>query len=170
MPVKEGRAGPVPNLENTMSRKSKIPPPIPQPAAEPTLGFTIWITLRRGMSPQSEQAFERGLADYMDSRDLQWWGTHLCAAIGSDDRSLSEEDQVDLLIWLVDGLTSATVEIGRLGPNTGMPARRDSVPVVRVQSSDLMLIPIVWLYRAGRVNATQVLDMLGGFVTTSTVH
>jgi len=26
------------------------------------------------------------------------------------------------------------------------------------------------LYRAGRVNATQVLDMLGGFVTTSTVH
>jgi len=155
-----------------MSRKPKMPPPLPmpQPDAEPVLGFTIWITPRRGLSPQAEQAFERGFADYLDSRDLQWWGTHLCVAIGSDHRSLTEEDQVDVLMWLVEAWASAIVEIGRLGPHTGMPARRDALPVVRVQSSDLMLIPIVWLYRAGRVNAKQVLDMLGGFVTTSTVH
>lgn len=155
-----------------MSRKSKTPPPppTPQPDAEPVLGFTVWITPRRGLSPQAEQAFERGFADYLDSRDLQWWGTHLCVAIGSDDRSLSEEDQVDVLIWLLDGWTSATVEIGGLAPHTGLPARRDALPVVRVQASDLMLIPIVWLYRAGRVNAKQVLEMLGGFVTTCTVH
>jgi len=170
MPVHEGRAHPIPNLENTMSRQSKMPPLSPEPDAEPTLGFTIWITLRRGISPQAEQVFERSLADYMDSRDLQWWGTHLCATVRSDDRDLTESDQVDLLLWLVEGVTPTTVEIGPLSPGTGMPARRDSLAVVRAQSSDLMLIPMIWLYRAGRVNAKQVLEMLGGFNTTCTVH
>jgi hypothetical protein len=41
---------------------------------------------------------------------------------------------------------------------------------VRAQSSDLMLIPMIWLYRAARVDARQVLQMLGGFTTISTVH
>ena len=140
------------------------------PQTEPTIGFTIWITLWRGISPQEEQVFERSLTDYLDSRDLQWWGTHLCAAVRCDDRDLTDSDQVDLLLWLVDGVSPRSVEIGRLSPGTGMPARRDSTPVVRAQSSDLMLIPMIWLYRAGRVDAKQVLEMLGGFNTICTVH
>ena len=158
------------NLENTMSRHSNMPPTMPRPDTDPTLGFTIRINLRRGISPHAEQAFERSLSDYMDSRDLQWQGTHLCAAVRCDDRDLSASDQVDLLLWLVEGVTPTIVEIGPLISGAAMAERGNSVPVVRAQSSDLMLIPMIWLYRAGRVNAKQVLEMLGGFNTTGTVH
>jgi hypothetical protein len=170
MPATDGRAELTPNLEDTMSRKSKMPPPMPQPADESTQGFTIWIHLRRGISPRSEQAFERDLADYLESRSLLWWGTQLHAEVGSDDHELTETDQVDLLFWLIESPTSATVEIGQLGPHTGMPACRGSLPVVRVQSSDLMLVPMMWLYRAGRIKASHVLEMLGGYAMTSPVH
>jgi hypothetical protein len=170
MPASHGRAALTPNLENTMSRKSKMPPPMPQPADEPTQGFTIWITVRRGISPYSEQVFERDLADYMESRLLVWWGTQLHAEVWSDDRDLTESDQVDLLFWLIESPTPTTVEIGQLGPHTGMPFRRGALPVVRVQSSDLMLIPMIWLYRAGRITAKHVLEMVGGYTTRSVVH
>jgi hypothetical protein len=169
MPASRGRAELTPNLEKTMSRKSKMPPPMPQPANEPMQGFTIWITLRRGISPRSEQMFERDLADYLESRSLLWSGTQLHAEVGADDHDLTETDQVDLLFWLIESPTPSTVEIGQLRPHTGMLARRGSLPVVRVQSSELMLIPMICLYRAGRIDAKHVLEMLGGHTTNSVV-
>jgi hypothetical protein len=42
--------------------------------------------------------------------------------------------------------------------------------VVLVRSSDLALIPISWLFHARRLPAAQVINMLGGYRSTATVH
>lgn len=171
--MNEGRAELTPNLENLMSRKSPTPPPMPQRESDSEHGFSLWITLTRGISLRDEQRFERELADYLDARDLQWWGTHLHAAIWGAERELTEADQVDLLVWLIDNFTPTVVRIGPLGPlgdRLTPTSRTDSMPVVRALFSDLTVIPISWLYRAGRANARQVLEMLGGYTTASPVH
>jgi hypothetical protein len=146
---------------------------MPQQESESEHGFSLWITLLRGISPHDELRFERELADYLDARDLQWWGTHLHAGIWCADRELTETDQVDLLVWLIENYTPTVVQmsaLGSLGANPAPPNRADSVPVVRAQFSDLTVIPISWLYRAGRATARQVLEMLGGYTTASSVH
>jgi hypothetical protein len=173
MPVNEGRAELTPNLENFMSRKSPTPPPMPQRESDSEHGFALWITLLRGISPHDELHFERELADYLDTRDLQWWGTHLHAVIWCADRELTETDQVDLLVWLIENYTPTAVQLGPLGPlgsSPALPSRTNSIPVVRAQFSDLTVIPISWLYRAGRASARQVLEMLGGYTTAGAVH
>jgi hypothetical protein len=155
-----------------MPRKPKSPPHVTPSSPQPTArgAFDFRITLQGGVTPRYAKALESSLLDYLAARDLESSGTELQLTISSADRGLTLDDQVALLIWLVEDLVPGRVELGPVTPRSGIAAVQGEVPFVRVQLSDLTLIPIAWLYRAGRLDADQILKMLGGFTCTGSIH
>jgi hypothetical protein len=168
-----GRAGFTLHLETDMNRNKTVIAAAARRQAKPSakqLGFTVWLTPSPATTSAEQSRFQRRIEDYLSEHDLLASGAQLQMLIWADDRSLSATDQVDLLIWAVEQPGVTAVELGPLVPHTGAPGERGSQPMVVARFSDLCLIPIVWLYRASRLNAQQVIEMLGGFRSTATVH
>jgi len=155
-----------------MPKKSTSSTHLPRPLPQSRLNgaFDVRITLRGGVSPKYARALERGLLDYLVARDLEASGSQLHLTVSSSDRELTTDDQVALLVWLIDDLVPASVELGPVKPRSARTTEEGEIPVVRVNLSELTLIPMAWLYRAGRLDADQMLKMMGEFTCTSSVH
>jgi len=138
--------------------------------ASQTLGFSMWLTPSRATTPAEQARFQRRLEDHLAEHDLLGSGAPLQMLIWADERSLTTTDQVDLLVWAIGQPGVNAVELGPLVPHAGMPGERGSQPVVVARFSDLCLVPIIWLYQASRLKAEQVIELLGGFRSTATLH
>ena len=125
------------------------------------LGFGVRISPPRGLTPAREFLAEWGLQLYLLERGLQADGGPLAAVIRSRDRSLTAEDQVDLLTWLFYELGAPAVVLGPLCGDGGPPD--GDGPALRVYRADPALAPLAVLYREHRIDAVQFLDVLGGY-------
>ncbi len=102
---------------------------------------------------------ERALEDYAEDHDLEINGTKLKFAVQARGRSVTAEDQVALLDWLVDRPGLRRV---RLGATHRPGAEQDGH--LDVATGDMAVIAATMLYRLGRLHAEQYLQILGGFV------
>ena len=92
---------------------------------------------------------------------LQADGGPLAAVIRSGERSLTAEDQVDLLTWLFYELGAPAVVLGPLCADGGPPD--GDGPALQVYRTDPALGPLALLYREHRIDAVQFFDVLGGY-------
>ena len=130
---------------------------------EPRLAFAVRIVPVPGLAPAVWRRFLNEWEAHADEHGLQLDGTQLLWRVFSAERSLTEEDQVDLLDWLVD---RPLVCEALLSP---LSERADPVPqleagFVRLRCSDPCTPGLVLLYRNRRLTAPMVLHALGGFV------
>lgn len=139
-------------------------------AASQILGFTIWLTPSRATTPTEQARFQRRLEDHIAEHDLLGSGSPLQMLNWADDRSLTTTDQIDLLVWANGQPAVNAAELGPLVAHAGMPGERGSQPVVAARFGDLCLVTIIWLYQASRLKAEQVIELLGGFQSTATLH
>lgn len=168
-----GRADLTPELEIDMNRnKPLIAAAVRRQTktATQTLGFTMWLTPSQATTPAEQARFQRRFEDNLSEHDLLGSGAPLQMLIWADDRSLTTTDQVDLLVWAIGQPGVNAVELGPLVPHGGVPGERGSQPAVMARFSDLCLVPIIWLYQASRLKAEQVIELLGGFRSTTTLH
>ena len=136
---------------------------------EQLLGFTLRILARPGLGPAAEEAFADRLEAYMSEHELFTRGGPLCCVVWCPERSLTATDQVDLIDWLAGDLVPVTVLLSPLSTVLDRPAPSED-GCVRVDGSDLTLIPLTWLYRCRRISAELFLQILGGFVRPAVVH
>ena len=125
------------------------------------------------------RAFDARLHRLLDFGGLESSGTRGQLTVWSDDRHLTMQDQVDLLLWAIGQRGPQAVEVGpwwRLvggaGPASatdgpGMPAR---LPTLRAVRGDPALTSIAFLFARGRVTAAQVAEILGGYHLPATLH
>ncbi len=102
---------------------------------------------------------ERALEDYAEDHDLDINGTQLKFAVQAQGRSVTAEDQVTLLDWLVDRPGLRRVRLGAMHrPGAEQGGHLD------IATGDMAVIAATMLYRLGRLHAEQYLQILGGFV------
>ena len=131
--------------------------------SEPRFGFSVRIEPRPGLTNREGRRLLQSLDEYFEAHGLAAEGTQLQWRVYSDERSLSEVDQVDLLDWLVDqpGISEVL-----LMPLT---TRRDRQGVlqdgfVALRTSELWVVGLTLLYRCRRLTPALYLQVLGGFV------
>jgi hypothetical protein len=71
---------------------------------------------------------------------------------------------------MIEDRRAIAVEIGALQLHTGIPSQRDRVAQLPAMFGDHALIPMANLYRAGRLCAEQVVEMLGGYHAPVALH
>lgn len=154
-----------------MKRKSFIPA-LPHSVDAPELGFgfTIWVHLARPGVAADVQLFRHGLDRHLGSRGLLRSMNPLHTLVWSHERSLSLDDQIDLLVWLIEDRRAIGVELGALQPHAGVPAQRDRVAQLPAMFGGHTLLSMTRLYKAGRLRAEQVVEMLGGYRAPVTLH
>jgi hypothetical protein len=134
------------------------------------LAFTIWVDLARPGVAADVQIFRRGLDRYLESYGMTRTLNPLHALICSPERSLTLNDQINLLVWMIEDRRALGVEIGALQLHTGIPSQRDRVAQLPAMFEDQALVPMASLYKAGRLYAEQVVEMLGGYHAPVALH
>lgn len=131
--------------------------------ADSRLGFSVRLEPRPGMTEREGRRLLQALEEYFESHGLAATGTQLQWLVYSDQRSLSEADQVDLLDWLIGqpGISQVL-----LMPLT---TRRDCPGVIQdgfvaLRTSELWVVGLTLLYRCRRLTPTLYLQVLGGYV------
>ncbi len=130
---------------------------------EALLGFTLWVTPRPGLTDGEQGEYQRRLEDYIHGQDVFMRGDHLRGVIWSPERSMTAEDQVTLINWLIDDPAVSMFSLSPLNATLDDFALRDE-GYLDVQPWDLGLIGLTVVYRMGRVDAKTYLQILGGFV------
>lgn len=156
-----------------MKRKSSpslaaLPCEADQP--ESGLGFTVWVHLAASGRAAEALLFRAGLDRYLERQGLARSMNPLHMLVWSPQRSLSVVDQIDLLAWLTQDQRAVAVEIGDLQTHMFLPAGRDRVRHLPAHLGDQRLFSLICLYRAGRIRATQVIQLLGGYRPVVTLH
>ena len=90
-------------------------------------------------------------------------GDQLRGVLWSPDRSMTAEDQVTLINWLIDDPAVSMFSLSPLNDTVDDYALREE-GYLDVQPWDLGLIGLTVVYRMGRVDAKTYLQILGGFV------
>jgi len=131
--------------------------------AEATSGISTVFIVELDAAPCTPLArvrdLERALEDYAEDHDLDINGTQLKFAVQAQGRSVTAEDQVALLDWLVDRPGLRRVRLGAMRrPGAEKGGHLD------VATGDMAVIAATMLYRLGRLHAEQYLQILGGFV------
>ena len=140
-------------------------PSSPGPAL---LGLHVRLQFLPDADAGDLRAMDERLHAILTVRGLERRGTRRQMSVQSEDRHLTMKDQVDLLLWLIGQCGVQVVEIGPL--RADQSELLDRLPTLRAVCGDLDLMPIIWLYRRGRVSAAQVAEMLGGFGLSATLH
>lgn len=131
--------------------------------SEPKLGFSVRIEPRPGLTEREGRRLLQALEEYFEAHGLAAEGTQLQWLVYSDERSLSETDQVDLLDWLVDQPGVSEVLLMPLTARRDRPgALRDGFLALR--TSELCTVGLTLLYRCRRLTPALYLQVLGGFV------
>lgn len=130
---------------------------------EPRLAFAVRIVPVPGLAPAVWRRFLNEWEAHADEHGLQLDGTQLLWRVFSAERSLTEEDQVDLLGWLVSRPLVCEVLMSHLGERVDAIAQLEA-GFVRMRCSDPCTAGLVLLYRNRRLTAPMVLQALGGFV------
>lgn len=125
--------------------------------------FTLWVTPRPGLTETEQAAYQRRLEDYIQGQDIFMRGDHLRGVLWSPERSMTAEDQVTLINWLIDDPAVSMFSLSPLNDTVDDYALREE-GYLDVQPWDLGLIGLTVVYRMGRVDAKTYLQILGGFV------
>jgi hypothetical protein len=121
--------------------------------------FTLELDAAPGTPLSRVRDLERAIEDYADAHDLDMSGTQLRFLVQALGRPTTAEDQVALLDWLVDRPGLRRVRVGALRRSAAGQGAH-----LQVASGDMAVIGVTLLYRLGRLNAEQYLEILGGFV------
>ena len=130
---------------------------------EVRLAFSVRIVPGPGVTEPMTRLFLRALEDYAEGHGLVLHGTQLLWHVSSDERSLTDKDQVDLLDWLVDRPLVREVMLTPLSDRTD-PVASLQDGFVTLRSCDLCAVGLTLLYRCGRLTPPMYLEVLGGYV------
>jgi hypothetical protein len=126
--------------------------------------------VRLGPSPlisaAQRRSLERDLLDQVEALGFELNGDFPAFQVCAPGRSLTADEQVTLLDWLVDrpGLVALTVDL------PGWARAPGEGRVIEVPVGDLGLIGLTMLHRMRRISAPQYLQILGGFACPTAVH
>ncbi len=126
-------------------------------------GFWLGLRMPPGMTGREELTVERRLADHVSDLGLiVGEGAQRRAFVHADDRELSLTDQIDLTDWCLCHTPATHVAVSGLADAAIWPLPL-TAQVLRIDRFDPALIAVSCLYRMGRIQAEQYLQMLGGF-------
>jgi hypothetical protein len=143
-----------------MSRNPFSPAPPPNAADAPLhLGFTAWVELTRpGIA--DVLAFSRGLDRHLGSLGLVRSMNPLHMLVWSPERSLTADDQADLIEWMASERRVAVVSIGHLQPHAGIPSVRGREKVLTARPSDPEWLALFRTYRSLQRDAQQAIELI----------
>lgn len=143
-----------------MSRKPFSPAPLPVAADAPLQhGFTAWVELTRpGVA--NVLAFSLGLDRHLASLGLVRSMNPLHMLVWSPERSLTAEDQADLIEWMASERRVAVVTIGHLRPHAGIPSVRGHEKTLTARPSDPEWLALFRTYRSLQRDAQKAIELI----------
>jgi YggL 50S ribosome-binding protein len=130
---------------------------------EVRLSFSVRIVSAPGLSEAMSRRFLREWEDHVDEHGLVLEGTQLLWRVSSAERSLSADDQVDLLAWLADQPLVSEVRMSALCQSGDVFAQLEAGYAV-LRTGDPCTPALTLLHRQRRLTAPMVLQALGGYV------
>lgn len=125
--------------------------------------FSVRIVPAPGQSEAVSRRFLRECEARADEHGLALEGTQLLWRVSALDRSLTEEDQVDLLDWLVDRPLVREVRMSALRERGDAVAQLEAGFMV-LHCGDPCTVGLTLLYRNRRLSASMYLQVLGGYM------
>ncbi|MDN3923221.1 hypothetical protein [Roseateles violae] len=126
-------------------------------------GFWLWVEPRPDTDVTDEVRFARAFEDYVGGQGLCLSGGPLLSQITGQTRSLSLQDQVNLIDWMLLQPQVRAVSVTPLAAELE-PTLNSDVGLLRVPALDLGVIAVCLLYRMGRLKPEQYIEILGGYV------
>lgn len=126
--------------------------------------FTLSVRLHRDASPNDEVSFQRSTEDWLHRHELRAEGAQTTFVVLAD-RELTSSDQANALLAMLD---ADAVRHARVGPivRDGDDSRAGLSGNYWIEADryDLTVLAARVLYEAGRLDADELLDALGGYV------
>jgi hypothetical protein len=108
------------------------------------------------LTRKQEEDFERQLTEYLAAREMVAEGTQLRMDILPIERELTVQDLADLACWFMEQPSIGAIHLRLIG----LLAVSASSPWATASRSDLALVPLVQLYRMGRLRAAAFFEVL----------
>lgn len=137
-------------------------------------GFVVLIDVLPGLPLSVCRQIERCLEDHAEVHGLVLEGHQLRRLVMAHQHDLSITDQVVLIDRMLEEPGVIAVRVGAIRDHDHAWDAQSAAPAaeayVVVRTADIVTVCLTLLYRGGRINAAQYLQIHGGYVRSADLH